>query len=374
MIRILHSVSNMDRAGIETMLMNYYRHVNRAEVQFDFLCNKQKPGAYEAEILDMGGRIFRTPGLGAKKYGAYMRYMRALFAQHPEYKIMHAHNGAFAVQALYAAKASGVPVRIFHAHGAAITKDWKYPLKMACMAVLPHMYNQRFACGQEAARCYFGSACADGHAYTFVKNAIEPARFCFDAQARNRIRQAHGLGNRLVIGHVGRLMAQKNHAFLLQAFARLHRQRGDATLVLLGDGELMEKVRTQAQRLGLSDHVLFAGNVQDTGAWYQAFDAFVLPSIWEGLPVVGIEAQAADLPCVFSSAVTRETAITQDVRFLPLDAGEEAWAQALLSLATRERPRRNNAYLVAQAGYDVSLEADRLCERYAQLIKDVDRP
>ena len=134
MIRILHSVSNMDRAGIETMLMNYYRYMDKSKVQFDFLCNKKKPGAYDDEIKSMGGRIYHTPGLNPAKYPVYLKYMRELFQEHPEYKIIEAHNGALGVYALHAAKVSKIPVRIFHAHGASITKDWKLPIKLVCKA------------------------------------------------------------------------------------------------------------------------------------------------------------------------------------------------------------------------------------------------
>lgn len=120
MIRILHSVSNMDRAGIETMLMNYYRHIDRSKIQFDFLCNKKKPGAYDAEIKEMGGNIYHTPGLNPAKYPSYLKCMKKIFEENPEYKIVEAHNGALGVYALHAAKVNHIPVRIFHAHGASI--------------------------------------------------------------------------------------------------------------------------------------------------------------------------------------------------------------------------------------------------------------
>ena len=156
MIRILHSVSNMDRAGIETMLMNYYRYMDKSKVQFDFLCNKKKTGAYDDEIKSMGGRIYHTPGLNPAKYPVYLKYMRELFQEHPEYKIVEAHNGALGVYALHAAKVSKIPVRIFHAHGASITKDWKLPIKLVCKACLPTNMTHHFSCGVEAAKCYFG--------------------------------------------------------------------------------------------------------------------------------------------------------------------------------------------------------------------------
>ena len=156
MIRILHSVSNMDRAGIETMLMNYYRHIDRNQVQFDFLCNKTKPGAYDDEVQRLGGRIYHTPGLNPAKYPLYLKYMKKLFAEHPEYKIVEAHNGALGVYALHAAKVNNIPVRIYHAHGASITKDWKLPLKLFCRSRLTANITERYTCGKAAAECYYG--------------------------------------------------------------------------------------------------------------------------------------------------------------------------------------------------------------------------
>lgn len=170
MIRILHSVSNMDRAGIETMLMNYYRHIDRSKIQFDFLCNKKKPGAYDAEIKEMGGNIYHTPGLNPAKYPSYLKCMKKIFEENPEYKIVEAHNGALGVYALHAAKVNHIPVRIFHAHGASITRDWKLPIKLVCKALLPSNMNQHFSCGIEAARCYFGEKVVERNDYELIPN------------------------------------------------------------------------------------------------------------------------------------------------------------------------------------------------------------
>jgi len=241
MIRILHSVSNMDRAGIETMLMNYYRYMDKSKVQFDFLCNKKKPGAYDDEIKSMGGRIYHTPGLNPAKYPVYLKYMRELFQEHPEYKIVEAHNGALGVYALHAAKVSKIPVRIFHAHGASITKDWKLPIKLVCKACLPTNMTHHFSCGVEAAKCYFGQKVVDENDYVLIPNAIDVERFIYNPEIRNKIRKENDLESKHVVGHVGRFMAQKNHTFLLDVFAEVLKIDSQAHLVLLGDGELIRQ-------------------------------------------------------------------------------------------------------------------------------------
>lgn len=369
MIRILHSVSNMDRAGIETMLMNYYRHIDREKVQFDFLCNKIKPGAYDAEIKELGGRIYRTPGLNPIKYPKYLKYMKELFKEHPEYQIVEAHNGALGVYALHAAKVNDIPVRIFHAHGASITKDWKLPLKLVCKNRLKSNINKQFTCGIAAAECYFGKDAVDRGDYEFIPNAIEVECFLYNDSVRNEIRDKYNLNDKHVLGHVGRFMTQKNHTFLLEVFKALHEKDKKAFLVLLGDGELMEAMQEKSVQLGIENSVLFVGNVDNANAWYQAFDAFVLPSIWEGLPVVGVEAQAADLPCIFSDSITKEIALTDKVRFVSLSEKIDTWVSVIEESLSNNK-RRNNLELITENNYNIKTEAMKLQNRYLELYEE----
>lgn len=366
MLRILHSVSNMDRAGIETMLMNYYRHIDREQLQFDFLCNKKKPGAYDEEIQALGGRIFRSPGLNPARFLQYQLYMQELFAQHPEYRILHGHNGAFAVYSLYGAKRAGLPVRIFHGHDTNLTRDLKYPLKLFCLQFLEANINQRWSCGVEAARFYYGNEVVQQGTFRVIHNAIEVERFLYDEESRRHLRQQYGLEHKRVLGHVGRFMDQKNHEFLIKLFAELHRRDAAAFLVLIGDGELMPKIQAKVKALGLDQAVLFVGNVPNVNEWYQAFDAFILPSHYEGLPVVGIEAQAAGLTCVFADTITKEIAFSQDVAYLSLNAGPEVWCQQLLEAFTKKQ-RPDNYALITDAGYNIKFEARKLQQLYMDL-------
>ena len=227
-------------------------------------------------------------------------------------------------------------MRIFHAHGASITKDWKLPIKLVCKACLPTNMTHHFSCGVEAAKCYFGQKVVDENDYVLIPNAIDVARFIYNPKIRNKIRKENNLENKHVVGHVGRFMAQKNHTFLMDVFAEVLKIDSQAHLVLLGDGELMDEIKRKTADLGISEHVTFVGNVGNANEWYQAFDCFVLPSIWEGLPVVGVEAQAADLPCVFSSAITREIGLSQRAKFVPLTESVSVWAKTLCDSSIKE--------------------------------------
>lgn len=367
MIRILHSVSYMSRGGIETMLMNYYRNMDRTKVQFDFLCNSYLPGAYDEEILSLGGRIFRTPGFNPIKRSAYKRYMRKLFLEHPEYKIVEAHNGPLGRYAMKAAKDSGIPVRIYHAHGADLRFDLKWPIKYYCMKMLKHSMNEHFVCSEKAGRFYMGDEVMDRGDYHFIPNAIAVEKFVYNEEVRERLRKTYGLENKAVVGHIGRFSAPKNHQFLLEVFAVLRRIIPQAHLVLVGDGEWKDKVIHQIDTLGIKDNVTLTGNIPNPQDWYQAFDVFLMPSLWEGLPVTGVEAQAADLPCVFSTAVTREVALSDKAEFIGLDEPVDKWATRLSDILGNLAPREDRTALITDTHYNIKEEAGRLQDLYLDL-------
>ena len=191
MIHILQSVSNMDRGGIESMLMNYYRHLDRTRFQFDFLVNKKKPGFFDNEIRALGGRIFQSPGVAPQSYPAYLRSMQQLLAQHPEIKVLHAHNEAMQLFALEGAKKAGLPVRIAHAHNTRLPKDAKLPIKWFCKQFIPGAATDYWACGREAGIYYFGQSAWDARGVT-LRNAIDLDRFGYRPQVRAKLRAEYG--------------------------------------------------------------------------------------------------------------------------------------------------------------------------------------
>ncbi len=364
MIRILHSVSYMNRGGIETMLMNYYRHMDRNKVQFDFLCNSYNEGAYDEEIQDLGGRIFRTPGFNPAKFFEYRHFMENLFAEHPEYKIVEAHNGALGVYALNAAKRANIPFRIYHAHGCGMIMDLKFPIKYLCKHLLKYNMNEHFVCSLKAGEYYMGKRIMDSHNYYFIPNAIDVNKFTYNAVVRDRIRNMFSIQDKIVIGHVGRFSPPKNHKFLLQIFAEASKMNPKLFLVLLGDGELRKDVERQAKALNIQHKIKFIGDVSNVNEWYQAFDLFLLPSLWEGLPVVGVEAQCADLPCIFSSAVTQEIALTPNVSFIDLSQSAKKWAECINSILQHSPQRKNLSGLITDKCYNIEIEAAKLQKIY----------
>ena len=295
--------------------------------------------------------------------------MKEVFKKNGEYRIVEAHNGALGVYALHAAKVNNVPVRIFHAHGASITKDWKLPIKLVCKAMLPANMNYHFSCGIAAARCYFGDKVVRQKDYELIPNAIDVKEFVFNEDIRKNLRSQYNLDGKNVLGHVGRFMKQKNHTFLIDVFERVAQKDKDAVLVLLGDGELMDEIRKKVNDKKLDDRVVFVGNVANANEWYNAFDVFVLPSIWEGLPVVGVEAQANDLPCIFSDCITREIELLEKTKFISLDTDVTVWADEIID-KFKYTNRKNNMSLITDKNYNIEIESKKLQERYLQLYKE----
>ena len=366
MLRVLHSVSNMARAGIETTLMNYYREIDRSQIQFDFLANKPVPGEYDEEIRSMGGRVFVSPGLNPLHYPQYKRFMAELLHSNPEIGILHAHNEAMGYYALKSAKDAGIRVRIAHAHNTQIIRDYKYPLKLVCKQLIPGAATDDWGCGRDAGIYYFGEKRWQASGFV-LRNAIDVSRFAFRQEIRDRLRQLHGLENCFVIGHVGRFNVAKNHSRLLDIFAEITKAVPEARLVLIGTGELEQSVKEKARDMGIQDKVLFLGQMPDVSEWYQAMDCFVLPSLFEGLPVVGIEAQAAGLPCFFSDRVTDEALLSPAARRVSLQAEDAEWAREILAVRQSETDRPRGMDVVRQAGYDIHVEARKLQEIYLEM-------
>lgn len=353
-IRILQCVSNMDRAGIETMLMNFYRNIDRDIVQFDFLCNKTKPGDYDEEIKSLGGKIYVSPGLNPFKWFKYQKYMKKLFSEHPEYKIIHCQNEAMGFPALYAAKKAGIKVRIAHSHNTTTRFDLKWPIKIMYKYLLRTVATDYAACGIAAGSYLFGKE------VRVINNAIDTDKFIFDEKKRNEIRNKFNLNDKFVIGHVGRFEPQKNHSFIIDVFYNYQKINPNTILLLIGNGSLQDKMISKVKKMNIQDKVLFLGNISNVSDFYQAIDVFILPSFHEGLPVVGIEAQTSGLKCLFSDAITRESDITGNVDFLSIN-NYETWINALGKVTNYKR--KNMKKSIIKNGYDINTEVNKL-EKY----------
>lgn len=358
MLRILQCVNNMHRAGLETMLMNYYRNIDRTKLQFDFLAHRQDRSDYDDEIEALGGKIYRAPRLYPQNYPAYFRYMKSFFNEHPEYKIVHSHIDAMSYLPLRAAKKAGVPVRISHSHNTDIDLDLKYPLKQYFRFRLPGVITHAFSCGNEAGEFLFR-----GRDFKVITNAVDSSQFRYNEAVRQQKREELGISDRFVVGHVGRMSYQKNHEFLLRLFCELLNKRPDALLLLVGTGEKENDLKEKVTELDIASSVIFLGNRSDVHELYQAMDVFVLPSHFEGIPVVGVEAQFSGLPCLFSEGVPREVGFSHACRFKKLSEPFSAWADDVLSLSSEF----DRSCSIENTLYDISSAASKLQALYEKL-------
>lgn len=338
------------------MLMNYYRHMDREKIQFDFLEHRRDRAAYDDEIESLGGRIFRLPRLNPLS-SDYFHALNAFFAAHPEYRIVHSHLDCMSAYPLCAAKNAKVPVRIAHAHSTSQDRNWKLVFKLISKKLISLYTTDLFACSADAGEWMFGTK--DVH---ILPNAIDIERYAFNLLIRNQTRKALGLDDAFVIGHVGRFSAVKNHSFLTDVFAQIKRQEPNSKLLLVGAGSEMQAVQQKVKALGLGADVIFTGVRNDVANLMQAMDVFVFPSLYEGLGIVLIEAQAAGLPCVVSDVIPREAYLTDLVTAEKLSSSVETWAEKILK--KREVLRTDRRAEIAAHGFDITTEAVKLQEFY----------
>lgn len=364
MIRILQCVNDMHRAGLETMLMNYYRNIDRTKIQFDFLTHRPYRSDYDDEIEKMGGKVYYAPRLYPQNYPNYFKWMKNFFKEHPEYKIVHSHIDTMSYLPLLAAKKAGVPIRIAHSHNTSLDKDFKYLLKQYFRLRINSVCTHRLACGKEAGTFLFGN-----RDFKVIPNAIDSEKFYFNKDLRDEKRKELGLVGKFVVGHVGRLSYQKNHKFLIEIFNELLKKESDSILLLVGVGEKEEELRRQVKNLGIDDKVRFLGNRSDVNELYQAMDVFVMPSFFEGIPVVGVEAQFANLPCIFSDKVPREVRFTDNCAFLPLSKSPDIWVNDILKDYNNCRLKQLHNF--KDSIYNIEYSHTLLENVYLELNKDI---
>lgn len=363
-IRILEIVNVMDRAGLETMLMNHYRHMDRDVVQLDFLTHRPVVGAYDEEIRELGGRVFQAPRLYPQNCLAYRRYMRTFFAEH-KYPVVHSHIDAMSAFPLAMARSCRVAVRVAHSHSDSVDMDIKFPIKEIARRRLPGIATHYWACSPAAGAFLFGEN--NRSKLHIVKNAIDLTGYAFVADARLAARRELNVSNnQVVIGHVGRFSAVKNQSFLVDILTSLIGLGCDAVLVLVGDGELRSKVEEKAAATGLSGKIRFLGLRDDVARLMQAFDALCFPSLHEGIPLTLIEAQSSGLPVLTSDKVSSEALVMPNCARISLSKGAEEWASKLFNLSSKGRVEGCREALAA-AGYEIESSARGLQDSYLKL-------
>ncbi len=350
MNRVVHIFGSLAMGGAETMIMNYYRHIDRDRLQFDFITHCSTEDIYQREIVSLGGRVYRLPRFKGYNIFGYRRAWRALLREHPEWGTAHIHLYSIAGIFLPIIKREGIARRILHSHNTSspafniVTR-----LFVRYMRRKANRYTtDRFACSVDAGEYFFGK-----RDFIVVNNAIDVKRFTFNSELRRAKRQELNLDDSFTIGHVGRFNEQKNHTFIIDIFKEAHKLNSSVKLILVGVGSpIFEQVEMTVSDAELEDCVQMAGAREDVNELMQAFDIFILPSLHEGLGIVAIEAQAAGLHTFVSDNVPDAALITELAHKLSLSDTAQAWAEQILKY-NNNYIRRNMFDAVRRAGYEV---------------------
>ncbi len=364
MQRILHVIGSLNNGGSQVVVMNLFHHIDRSKMQFDFIIDRPMELFYAKEVRRLGGKIYVLPTFNTKNIFRYQKEWKYFFKNHPEYKIIHGHVRSTAVIYLGIAHKFGLTT-IVHSHSTTSGKGYKAFIKSILQYPLRYRIDYLFACSKMAGEWLYGKRACKKDNFMVINNAIDASKFAFQESIRSQVRSSLHLEGKFIVGHVGRFHIAKNHAYLLDIFAEIHKLRDNAVLLLIGDGLLREEIEKKIDSLNLKDSVYLLGYRSDTSDFMQAMDVFVFPSIWEGLPVSVIEAQAAGLPCYISDAITKEVCITPYIQQLPLSISTTTWAEQIVNATSVNR--EDGYKLIKDKNYDVKDTADRLEEFYERL-------
>lgn len=365
MKRVLQVLPGLNRGGLETFVMNVYRNIDKSKIQFDFLTN-MKTGNYAEEITELGGKIHYIPPRH-KGYKAFCKNLHKFFEQNKGvYDAIHYHESSLtSLEVLYYAKKAGIPIRIIHSHSSSIMGNkFHYLTHYLGKAFISTLANRYFGCSDKALDWMFRYSGIRSKA-VMVNNGINSSLFKYDVETRTKVRREFNIAdNDIVIGHVGRFSAVKNHNFLIDVFKELKEISKSVKLMLVGVGELENEIHTKVEELKLSDSVIFTGSRSDTNKLYQAMDIFVMPSLYEGLPMVLVEAQTAGLPVLCSNRISKMSAMSDNFEMLALEEEPQKWANQIIEMLKAPINRKGGQKCIINAGYDINKIVEYLSYTY----------
>ena len=360
-IRVAQIIGKWVGGGVEVVIMNYYRHIDRSKIQFDFICDSDSTNIPYEEIKQLGGKVIIIPSY--KKIFKYSKELIKILKEN-KYDIVHSNINTLSVFSLRCAKKAGVKVRIAHSHSTSNKKEWKRNIIKNILRPFSKVYSTNyFSCSELAGRWLFGNKTYNNGKVYVLNNAIDLEKFKYKKNVRKKIRKDLGIEeNTIVIGNVGRFVTQKNHVFLINMFYEYHKRNPNSVLLLIGEGTLMTKIKDMVNSLNIYNSVLFLGQRNNTNEFYQAMDVFALPSLYEGLGMVLIEAQASGLPCVASDNVPIEASVSELVKYKKLDSIDN-WCNAIDMCSKIPRVCKD----ISNSGYDIKTESRKLEKVYVDL-------
>lgn len=360
-IKIAQIIGKWVGGGVEAVVMNYYRNIDHSKIQFDFFCDEDSTNIPYEEIEKYGGKVILIPPY--QKIFEYQKILKKELKKE-NYKIIHSHINTLSVFPLYAAKKVGIPIRIAHSHSTTNKKEWKRNIIKQLLRPFSKIYATDYmACSEHAGRWLFGNRAYDEGKVYLLNNAIDVNKFKYDENIRNKKRNELKIEkDTLVIGHVGRFVTTKNHAFLVNIFNEMHKKNKNTMLILIGKGPLENSIKKKISMLGIEDSVKLLGQINNTNEIYQAFDILILPSLYEGLGMVAIEAQCSGCPCICSRNVPKETKISDIIEYVDLNDDVTIWINKIYKY--KNIKRKSYEEETSKNGYNVYTEVKKLEEKY----------
>ena len=364
-IRVLQVLDKISyNSGACSVVLNYFNQMKDYNIIFDFMVHEKTPDSIRKEIESKGSKIYEMPSLSISHFLGYINRLNVFFKDHTEYKIIHGHIPNAAVFYLKAAKKAGVKTRIIHSHSSRGSEKIIKNFRNFILTRLGVIYaNEYFACSKEAAKYMFGSkseyAC-------IVRNAIDVNKFKFDLNKRNIFREKMNVQDNVLLGHVGRFSSEKNQVFLVQILSELKKRGNKYKLLLIGDGPLKDKLQEYSIKMNVSDLIIYTGVIENVNDYLNAIDVFLLPSLFEGLPVVGIEAQCNGLMCVFSDNISQEVKLIENVNYCSID-NIDSWIKCIENYNNDDR--KELWKIVECNGFSIINESQKLCSIYRKFIE-----
>lgn len=368
-IKVAFIVGKMDSGGKKTLTMQYFLNFDPAKVEVHFICDLDSNAVPMEEIEKHGGHVHMiAPYQNILKN---MSDLETLFRR-VRFDALHAFNSTMNVFPLRVAKKCGIPVRISESLSMANELEPKTILKVILRNFSKLYATHYMSCGEDCGRWQFGDELFEAGRVAVFKTAIDSRKNSFDSALREKTRSELGVADdELLTGFIGRFVAQKNPMFLMEVVGELCKLNPRVRFLLIGDGEYKEQMLSYMDSNGFADRVIFLGRREDIVGFYQAMDCFLLPSLYEGLPVVGLEAQCAGVDVFFSSEITPEASFCELGHFLPLDSGAKKWGETVNMVCSARKMRRSRTEECISAGFDSRAEACRLQDYYAKALVEM---
>ena len=367
LIKVAEIIPRLEFGGVESVVLNYIKNLpNRNDFEIHVIAQNIYDEECIRQFEDLGIKIH----LVTHKRTSLVKNCNEIWniLKKECFDVVHSHMTLTNFYVLFMAKMLGVEIRISHSHNAFFARNLKQKIIWKFLKFLNKIFaNVLMACGYDAGEFLFGNRAINTGNVIILNNAINEEQFRYKPVVRKKIREELKINDEFVIGHIGRFVEQKNHIFLIDVFNSVLSVLPEAKLLLVGAGELQNLIYEKVQKLNIEKSVIFTGNVTNPQDYYQAMDVFVLPSLFEGLPVVSVEAQAAGLPCLISDNVDRRCKVTSDVEFLSINQEKDLWAKSIVSYKTKKRNAQAIDEIISR-GYSISVEVKKLEKVYRGII------